>query len=190
MFRAPALVVSLLCAWPAVSTAAEDASYTRVATAFWSAEIPRSWTKKKKLPRAGHTRWVFSSPSGNYVLRVNIAKDPGGDFKKLAESHLARMTKRLTSHEVLSRKHGEARGRPIFHAVLRGQMVRKKYRHDFVTLRVFARLHRKQTLTFSLSARTTHAGDFSEITRRVLGSLRLESPATKPPAPMAEEVRR
>ena len=180
-----------VCAAPAFARAEDkvDDAFRRITTALWSAEVPVTWSKGKKVVRATHTRWVFASPTRNYQFRVNVAKDTGGDFKKLAEANLERMKKRMSALQILSQEYGTSEGRPYLHVMLRGQMQRNKNKHDFITTRIVSRLGRKLLLTLSLSGHTEHIGDFTAVANRILSSLHLD-PSTKSglsqPAPVTK----
>jgi hypothetical protein len=147
---------------PAVASAVE---FKKIETAGFTVMLPGDWTLATERHydlNEHHGRWVYSSPNKNLHFRVNIEKDTGGDFAKMAEDAYQRIRAKISGPELKHKEVTKHEGNDIAFYIFTAKSVRKDYMHEYLYVRMTMRDAAEKRLVTATFASTGERVDLLE----------------------------
>lgn len=170
-------MVLALWAAPSVASAAPFEGFSATA---WKGQIPSGWklqTKRKYGLNPNDARYVFRSPNGNGVLRVNLRRDDGAPFDKVVAADYARMRQRISEpkfHVDTLVPEGKDQ---IAVKVFEGLMLRRDFMRKYLFARVLVRKPvEKMLITITLGTTDEKLDGFMKRLEGVMNSFEYLNP--------------
>jgi hypothetical protein len=155
--------------------------WRKLETRTWKVEVPAEWTlyERSVFGEDKHrVRWIYVSPRGNYRLRVNVEKDRGVPFAKLADERWGEFLASARDVRIHKNEKLAVDGRQVHLAIAQAVLRVRDKDQEYVAFRLLSTSADKKLLIgVALDGRGEQLSVFDALVDRVMSTFEIKAGA-------------